>query len=81
MQPIPETSPRFSNLQLELLRLYSRDVSDEELVEIKHLLARYFAEKLSRHADQIWEEKGWTDATMEEFLHTKMRSSSLPKSQ
>ncbi|RZK15881.1 MAG: hypothetical protein EOO56_21820 [Hymenobacter sp.] len=80
MQPIPETSPRFSNLQLELLRLYSLNVPDEELLEIKHLLARYFAEKLSRRADQVWEEKGWTDDTMEEFLHTKMRSSS-PKPQ
>ena len=80
MQPIPETSPRFSNLQLELLRLYSRDVPDEELAEIKHLLARYFADKLSRRADQVWEEKGWTDETMEEFLHTKMRSSLPPKS-
>lgn len=75
MQPIPETSPRFSNLQLELLRLYSRDLSEADLLEIKHLLARYFAEKLSRRADQVWEEKGWTDDTMEEFLHTKMRSS------
>ncbi len=81
MQPIPETSSRFSNLQLELLRLYSRDVTDEELAEIKHLLARYFAEKLSRRAEQVWEEKGWNDDTMEEFLHTKMRSSSPPKPQ
>ena len=78
MQPIPETSPRFSNMQLELLRLYSRNLSDEELGEIKQLLARYFAEKLSRRADQVWEEKGWTNETMEEFLHTKMRSKSVP---
>lgn len=78
MQPIPETSPRFSNLQLELLRLYSRDLPEEELIEIKQLLATYFAEKLRRHADQVWEEKGWTDDTMEEFLHTKMRKRSTP---
>ncbi|QKG52236.1 hypothetical protein [Hymenobacter sp. BRD67] len=81
MQPIPETSPRFSNLQLELLRLYSRDLPEADLVEIKHLLARYFAEKLTRRADQVWKEKGWTDDTMEEFLRTKMRSSSPPQPQ
>jgi hypothetical protein len=81
MQPIPETSPRFSNLQLELLRLYSRDVPDADLTEIKHLLARYFSDKLSRRADQVWEEKGWNDDTMEELLHTKMRSSSLSQPQ
>lgn len=81
MQPIPETSLRFSNIQLELLRLYSRDLPEADLVEIKHLLARYFAEKLTRRADQVWEEKGWADDTMEEFLHTKMRSNSPPKPQ
>lgn len=80
MQPIPETSPRFSNVQLELLRLYSRDVPDDKLVEIKQLLAHYYTEKLSRRADQVWEEKGWTDDTMEEFLHTKMRKRVDPAS-
>ena len=80
MQPIPETSPQFSNMQLELLRLYSRNLSDEELGEIKQLLARYFAGKLSRRADQMWEEKDWTNEKMEEFLHTKMRSKSVPHS-
>ena len=74
MQPIPETSPQFSNMQLELLRLYSYNLPDEELAEIKELLARYFAEKLRRRADEVWEEKGWTNDTMEEFLRTKMRS-------
>ena len=78
MQPIPETSPRFSNLQLELLRLYSRDLPEEELLEIKQLLATYFAEKLRQRADQVWEEKGWTDDTMEEFLRTKMRKKTTP---
>ncbi len=78
MQPIPETSPRFSNIQLELLRLYSYSLPEEELLEIKQLLATYFAEKLRRRADQVWEEKGWTDDTMEEFLHTKMRKRSAP---
>jgi hypothetical protein len=81
MQSIPENSPRFSNLQLELLRLYARDVPEADLVEIKHLLAQYFADKLSRRADQVWKEKGWTDDTMEDFLHTKMRSSSLAQPQ
>ena len=43
-----------SNLQLELLRLYGNDVSDETLTEIKGLLARYFADKASNAMDQLW---------------------------
>jgi hypothetical protein len=30
-----------SNLQLELLKLYANNISDEQLVEIKLLLANY----------------------------------------
>ncbi len=45
MQPIPETSPRFSNLQLEVLRLYSRNLPEEELLKVKDLLADFFAER------------------------------------
>ncbi len=40
-----ELKPSFSNLQLELLKLYANGVSDEQLLEIKWLLGKYFAEK------------------------------------
>lgn len=76
MQPIPDSSPRFSNVQLELLKLFSRDVPEADLLEIKRLLAHYFAEKLSRRADEVWDEQGWNDDKMEELLNTKMRRKS-----
>ena len=34
-----------SNLQLELLHLYASNVSDEDLLKIRELLARFFLEK------------------------------------
>lgn len=76
MQPIPDSSPRFSNVQLELLKLFSRDVPETDLLEIKRLLAHYFADKLSRRADQVWDEQGWTNEKMDELLNTKMRRKS-----
>jgi hypothetical protein len=36
---------RLSNLQQELLKLYAADVSEEDLLHIKHYLAKYFASK------------------------------------
>ena len=51
----------FSNLQLELLKLYARKVSDRDLLQIKTLLGQYFADKASDLADQIWEEKKLTE--------------------
>jgi len=48
----------FSNLQLELLRLYAQNISDEELLQIRDMLARFFAERATKHTNQVWKEKG-----------------------
>lgn len=60
-----------SNLQIELLQLYSQNVSEEDLVEIKRLLAKYFAERASDEMDKLWDEQGWTNETMDEWLSDK----------
>lgn len=57
-----------TNLQLELLKLFSMDLSDEELLKIRRILARYFAERASDEMDKLWEENKWTNATMDEWL-------------
>lgn len=58
-----------SNVQLELLKLYATDLSEEELLELKRLLARFFAEKAMRQADEIWEKRGLTDEDMDRWLN------------
>ena len=47
-----------SNLQQELLKLYGNNVSEETLLEIKRILARYFAERASNAMDTVWDERG-----------------------
>jgi hypothetical protein len=37
-----------SNLQLELLKLYANNISENQLIEIKLLLANYFAQQATR---------------------------------
>jgi hypothetical protein len=44
-----------SNLQLELLKLYSRDVSEQDLVAIRYLIGLYFAEKTTAAMDEFIE--------------------------
>jgi hypothetical protein len=46
-----------SNLQLELLRLYGNGVSEENLLEIKTILAKYFADKATDAMDKVWKKK------------------------
>ena len=61
--------------QLEILKLFSRDLGEEDLLAIKRLIVKYLAEKASRMADQIWKEKGWTNDDMDRLAHTHMRTS------
>ncbi|MEK7256532.1 MAG: hypothetical protein AAB316_17385 [Bacteroidota bacterium] len=51
----------FTNLQIELLKLYARQVSEQDLIQIRRLLGQYFADKASDLADQFWDEKGLTE--------------------
>jgi hypothetical protein len=57
-QTIPQP---FTNLQLELLKIYARQIPEEDLLEIRGLLAQYFMDKASDLADKVWDEKGLTE--------------------
>ena len=50
----------FSNLQIELLKLFYRQLSDAGLLEIKLLLSRHFLENAMDAADKVWEKNKWT---------------------
>ncbi len=77
MQNLERQEP-MSNLQLELLKLYSQKVSDIDLLNIKQMIAEYFAQKAMDLADQIWEEKGWTKEDSERLAKTRMRTPYKP---
>jgi hypothetical protein len=46
-----------SNVQLELLKLYTRNIADEDLIAIKDLISQFFAQKATELADKAWDEK------------------------
>jgi hypothetical protein len=54
-----------SNLQLELLKLYSTGIPEQQLLDIKLMLAAYFAETIDREISLLWDERGWNDSTLE----------------
>lgn len=69
------TNNQLSNLQLELLKMFKYELSDEQLLEIKSMLAKYFADKATKEMDRLWEENGWTNETMKAWGQEHMRSS------
>ena len=60
---------RLSELQLELLKIYSFNPSNEDLMEIKKILAKYFANKLTNKVQKAIEEKKISDDDLENWLN------------
>ncbi len=58
-----------SNVQVELLKLCSTDLSEEDLKELRKKLGQFYAEKSIRLANQVWDEKGLKDEDMEKWLN------------
>lgn len=63
-----------SNIQLELLKLFSDNLPDSELFEVKKLLVEWRFKKLREAADKVWEEKNWTAEDMERLLNNHERT-------
>lgn len=59
--------PPFSNMQVELLKLYAAGVPDEMLPEIKELIARFLLSRAKDEAGKIWVQKGYDETTIERW--------------
>jgi hypothetical protein len=58
-----------SNLQQELLKMYASNIDDADLINIKRFLARYFADKAIKEADDIWDKNKYFNETMRQWLN------------
>ena len=56
-----------SNVQLELLKLYANNVSERNLLEIRQLLAVYFAQKATEAMDAEWNNRNLTAEDMKQW--------------
>lgn len=60
-----------SNLQLELIKIFSYELSDSDLLEVKRILSKHFADKASDEVDRLWEDKKWSNDDMDAWLQGK----------
>jgi hypothetical protein len=58
-----------TNLQIEILELYNTDLNQQDLNELKSLLAHFYANKAIQLADKIWDEQQLSPADMENWLN------------
>lgn len=66
---LPKTP--FTNAQLEILKLFSTEMNETDLKELKSLLGKFYAKKASDMADKIWEERSYTQEDMNKWLNEK----------
>jgi len=62
-----------SNIQNELLKLYSNDVSEYDLVEIKKILAKYFANRLEESFEDFCQTNNLSSDDLEKWSYEHNR--------
>lgn len=53
---------------MEILRVYSMNLPDEDLLAIRRLIARYLLEKTRHKVNVISQERGYNKETLEQWL-------------
>ena len=81
MTATAQSQSPFSNLQMELLKLFARQLSEAELLDIKLLLARHFLEKAMNAADSVWVKNNWTADDAVRLSHEHNRTPYKPNMQ
>ncbi len=61
-------------LQVELVKTFARPVSEKQVLEIRQLLADYFAQQLDDAVDQLAEKENWTPKVAEHWLSEHNRT-------
>ncbi len=59
-----ETISKLSNIQLELLKLFSTNISDSDVLDIKQLIINYYAQKIANELDSLWEKRQYKAITI-----------------
>lgn len=67
-----ELPNRLNKPQLDLLKMFSRDIPIEQWVELRQLIFQYFMQKSIEAADKATE--NWTQEDFDRLLHTHYRT-------
>jgi hypothetical protein len=65
-----------NEVQVGLLRMFNRPMSQEESIEIRDLLSQHYANKLFDEVDRVVAEKGITEADYEKLRNEHQRTKS-----
>lgn len=64
-----EAVGKLTNMQIELLKLFQYNLPEKQLIEIKNMLAKYFADTATAEMDKLWEENNWNNDVMKDWAN------------
>ena len=64
---------KFNQQQLDILKMFAAPLPQNEWDSFKEMAMHFFADKVTRGMDQVYEEDGWNDEKIQELLKTPMR--------
>ena len=59
--------------QLAILRMFESHETEEDLKKLKKALVNYLFDRTVAEADKVWDEKGYTHETVEQWKNEQMR--------
>lgn len=69
MATLQATPHRLNSLQISLLRLFNRDMSDDEILSLKRILVKHYSAELKTEIEKIVSEKGYTQTDFDAMLN------------
>ncbi len=66
---------KLNAVQLHLLKMFARPMNEQDLLAIKSLLSAYYAQKVDKESEKIWQEKGLNQDSIENLLSSHLRTS------
>jgi len=58
-------------LQVSLLRLFNKPMSDEETLELKRVLVKHYSDMLKKEVSKVVAEKGYSRQDFEDMLNAE----------
>ena len=69
-----EAATKLNSMQLFMLKMFERPISNQQEEDIKQLLVDYFAKQIDLEMDSIWDEKTMTQEDLDKALVTHKRT-------
>ena len=66
-----EQHTELNPLQVSLLRLFNRPMSDDETIELKRVLVKHYSAMLKKEVSKVIAEKGYTRQDFEDMLNAE----------